>query len=189
VIGDVGRRSVLTFPRPVVGLVPSQGQGRSLRPAAWRRHLSGHRSLRFSGAPPAVGALRLLGRPDYLISSTDGIIPVDLKKSRCPVSGPYDSHAAQLLAYCLLVEDALGKPAPCGVFQYAGREVRLDLTPERRQWVTGILAEICGSLACKAAIVHLIRALALMIRANVYLRTICLVPVVRKKGHLCVGQE
>jgi hypothetical protein len=28
----------------------------------------------------------LRGRPDYLISRSDGIIPVELKKSRCPIN-------------------------------------------------------------------------------------------------------
>jgi len=78
--------------------------------------------------PLRSGRYSLLGRPDYLISSTDGIIPVDLKKSRCPINGPYDSHAAQLFGYRLLVEGALDKPVPYGVLQYADREVRLSFT-------------------------------------------------------------
>ena len=85
----------------------------------------------------------LIGRPDYLISLGGALIPVELKKSRCPAIGPYDNHTAQLFGYCLMVEDAMGKPVPYGVLRYADREVKLELTPERRQWVTGILAEVC----------------------------------------------
>jgi CRISPR-associated exonuclease Cas4 len=85
----------------------------------------------------------LLGRPDYLISSGGSLIPAELKKSRCPAAGPHDHHAAQLLGYCLLVENAMGKPVPYGVLRYADRDVLLQFTSERRQWVEAILSEIC----------------------------------------------
>jgi hypothetical protein len=82
----------------------------------------------------------LCSRPDYLISHNGGLVPVELKK--CPVNGPYHSHAAQLFGYCLLVEETLARPVPYAVLRYSDREVSLDFTPERRQWVTGILADI-----------------------------------------------
>jgi CRISPR/Cas system-associated exonuclease Cas4 (RecB family) len=50
-----------------------------------------------------------------------------------------------LFGYGLLVEDALGKPVSDGVLRYSDLEVRIDVTPERRQWIAGILAEICGA--------------------------------------------
>ena len=87
VSGDVGRRSVLTFPRLIVGLAPAKAQ-------AARSGLPGGDVIyqdtdRYASREHPLRSERngLLGRPYYLISSTDGVIPVDLKKSRCPVNG------------------------------------------------------------------------------------------------------
>ena len=78
--------------------------------------------------------LRLTGRPDYLIEAEGGVVPVEVKSSACPPGGrPYDSHLAQLAAYCLLVEDVLGKAVPYGLVKYRDREVRIEYTPELRE--------------------------------------------------------
>ena len=53
---------------------------------------------------------RLTGKPDYLVETGDGLVPVEVKHGAAPVGGqPYDSHVMQLAAYCLLVEDAHGQ--------------------------------------------------------------------------------
>src|SRR5437763_3044380 len=58
----------------------------------------------------------LIGRPDYLVETGDGIIPVEVKSARMPASGqPYDSHVLQLAAYCLLVEDLLDPEVNGGI--------------------------------------------------------------------------
>jgi hypothetical protein len=49
--------------------------------------------------------LRLAGRPDYLIETAEGLVPVELKSGACPRSGPHAAHVAQLMTYCVLVED------------------------------------------------------------------------------------
>ncbi len=63
----------------------------------------------------------LNGKPDYLVQPAGGLIPVELKSRGCPPSGPHVSEAAQLTAYCVLVEDSLGETPSHGIIQYADR--------------------------------------------------------------------
>ena len=51
--------------------------------------------------------LRLAGRPDYLVETGAGPVPVELKSGACPRSGPHAAHVAQLMTYCVLVDDVL----------------------------------------------------------------------------------
>jgi len=66
-------------------------------------------------AHPPEGTLvskrwRLLGKPDYLITTDAGIIPVEVKSAALPRSGqPYPGHVLQLAAYGLLVEEVYGR--------------------------------------------------------------------------------
>jgi CRISPR-associated exonuclease Cas4 len=85
----------------------------------------------------------LVGRPDYLIKTEQGIIPVEVKSASCPPDGrPYDSHIAQLAAYCLLVEDTLDAAVPYGIIRYRDRELRVDYTDEMRNGIITLLDEI-----------------------------------------------
>lgn len=81
-------------------------------------------------------------RPDYLVETPDGLVPVEIKSTACPARGPYDNHLAQLMGYCLLVEDCLGKTVQEGILRYCDREVRGAFTAERREWVLGIIDDI-----------------------------------------------
>jgi CRISPR-associated exonuclease Cas4 len=89
-------------------------------------------------------ALGLVGRPDYLVESEDGgVIPVEAKSTNCPPGGrPYDSHVAQLAAYCLLVEEVLGAAVPYGVVKYRDREVRVEYTEELREHALELIEEM-----------------------------------------------
>jgi CRISPR-associated exonuclease Cas4 len=85
----------------------------------------------------------LTGRPDYLVRTDEGIVPVEAKSTRRPANGrPYDSHLMQLAAYCLLVEDVLGADVPYGVVRYADGEIAVDYTPELREELLALLAEM-----------------------------------------------
>ena len=85
----------------------------------------------------------LTGRPDYLVRTKEGIIPVEVKSTRSPAGGrPYDSHVMQLAAYCLLAEDALGAEVPYGVIRYSDDEVTVDYTPELRDELLTLLEEM-----------------------------------------------
>lgn len=88
----------------------------------------------------------LTGRPDYLVRTREGVVPVEAKSTRRPASGvPYDSHLMQLAAYCLLVEDQLGEPVPYGVVRYRDGEVRVEYTPELRETLLELLDEMRGA--------------------------------------------
>jgi CRISPR-associated exonuclease Cas4 len=85
----------------------------------------------------------LTGRPDYLVRTDEGVVPVEAKSTRRPANGlPYDSHLMQLAAYCLLVEDALGESVPYGVMRYSDGEVRVEYTPELRETLLELIDEI-----------------------------------------------
>lgn len=84
----------------------------------------------------------IVGRPDYLVETDQGLVPVELKSSRCPARGPFDNHVAQLMGYCLLVEDSMGRPVPEGILRYRDREVRVPFTQKKREWVLGIILSI-----------------------------------------------
>jgi CRISPR-associated exonuclease Cas4 len=69
---------------------------------------------------------RLTGRPDALRRRRDGaLVPVEQKHRVAPLNGPFASHLVQLWAYCLLVEEAEGRPPPFGVLRYRDREFRI----------------------------------------------------------------
>lgn len=85
----------------------------------------------------------LVGKPDYLVLTDEGIVPIEVKSTRCPAGGrAYDSHIMQLAAYCLLVEDVIEENVPYGIIRYADCEVTLDYTPELRDELLALLEEI-----------------------------------------------
>lgn len=85
----------------------------------------------------------LVGRPDYLVQTEEGIVPVEAKSANCPPGGvPYESHLMQLACYCLLVEEATGESVPFGVIRYRDRQLRVDYTDELRETLLELLAEM-----------------------------------------------
>ncbi|MEN3334827.1 MAG: CRISPR-associated exonuclease Cas4 [Blastocatellia bacterium] len=85
----------------------------------------------------------VVGRPDYLIETVDGIIPVEIKSAKLPASGrPYDSHVMQLATYCLLVEDLLDADVPYGMIRYRDAEIRVEYTPELRADLFDVIEEM-----------------------------------------------
>ena len=71
----------------------------------------------------------LIGKPDYLVRSGDGTLPVEVKSSQAPGSGPHDSHVLQLAAYCLLVEENSGLRPSHGLIKYNDDLYEVDYTP------------------------------------------------------------
>jgi hypothetical protein len=92
------------------------------------------------GQPFAARDLRspklgISGKPDSLIRTSDGIMTVELKKSkRPPARGEvYPNHMIQNLAYCALVEEQLRERVPYGLVIYAGQQVRrVEFTDSNR---------------------------------------------------------
>ena len=95
--------------------------------------------------------LELVGRPDYLIEAEGGVVPVEVKSTACPAGGrPYDSHLAQLAAYCLLVEDVLGARVPYGLVKYRDREVRVEYDSELKERALALIGEMKEDLNASA---------------------------------------
>ena len=108
-----------------------------------RRHL--HRSLM---------SLRygLVGKPDYLIETRHGFVPVEIKSRNSTRAGPSESDLAQLTAYCVLVEDVIGSAPPQGIIEYADRRWRIEYTPRRRRELLQVIGEIRESLQSSESI-------------------------------------
>jgi CRISPR-associated exonuclease Cas4 len=88
-------------------------------------------------------AYGLTGRPDYLVRTRNGIVPVEAKSTKCPANGrPYASHVMQLAAYCLLVEDVIGAEVPYGVIKYSDREIIVNYTEELKDELITLLEEM-----------------------------------------------
>ena len=83
----------------------------------------------------------LTGKPDYLVKTTQGIIPVEIKSANAP-NVPYLGHLLQLAAYCLLVEETTGQTPPHGLLKYANALFEVDFTPELRQELLETIAEM-----------------------------------------------
>jgi CRISPR-associated exonuclease Cas4 len=82
---------------------------------------------------------RLAGRPDYLTHTRSGLTPIELKSRSCGPKGPYPGERAQLLAYCLLAEDAVGEPVQNGLLEYANRQFPIPYGPAERQEIIALL--------------------------------------------------
>ncbi len=67
---------------------------------------------------------RIWGRPDLLIKTKEGYIPIEIKTGRIP-KGPLFSHIMQLTAYMLLVEENYAPP-PYGFLKYGNVMYRID---------------------------------------------------------------
>ena len=87
---------------------------------------------------------RLAGRPDYLVERAGSLIPVEVKSGNAPAS-PYRSHALQVGAYCLLVEETQGRP-PYGLIRYADRTMPVSYTDELRGQVIEAMREMREAL-------------------------------------------
>jgi CRISPR-associated exonuclease Cas4 len=84
---------------------------------------------------------KLVGKPDYLVETKKGIIPVEVKSSPSP-QVPYLGHLLQLAAYCLLVEETTGRTPSHGLLKYADALYEVDFTPELRHELLLTMAEM-----------------------------------------------
>lgn len=95
-----------------------------------------------SPVQPLFSAIHnLVGKPDYLVRTAQGTIPVEVKTSSAPPM-PYLGHVLQLAAYCLLVEEMTGRVPPHGLLKYNDALFEIDFTTELRQELLGTIAEM-----------------------------------------------
>jgi len=85
--------------------------------------------------------LDLLGRPDYLVETPNGPVPVEVKSGSAP-SAPYESHVLQLAAYCRLAEVSRGKRPPHGILKYGDRTFAVDYTLGLENALLDLVAEM-----------------------------------------------
>jgi CRISPR-associated exonuclease Cas4 len=83
----------------------------------------------------------LTGKPDYVVETRAGLIPIEVKSRPAP-SEPYDSHIWQLAAYCLLVEEFENQTPAYGIISYADAALEIDYTTAMRRELLAILDEM-----------------------------------------------
>lgn len=89
---------------------------------------------------------RLAGKPDYLVRTDAGIVPVEVKSGAAPAQ-PYPGHVLQLAAYCLLVEEAFDERVPHGIICYRDGQFTVAYTPALRAALLRALADMRAALA------------------------------------------
>ncbi len=80
----------------------------------------------------------LVGKPDYIVETRAGLIPIEVKPSRT-TRAPYESDLLQLAAYCLLVEDTTGQAPPYGLLRYADQTFRIPYTDSLRSELLALI--------------------------------------------------
>ena len=119
--------------------------------ALWLRRSTGvpWKPLRYvdtGGWEPAEQPLisrryNLVGKPDYVMQTRVGQIPIEVKPTRT-AKAPYESDLAQLMAYCLLIEDTTGRAPRYGLLRYANHTFRVPYTSQRRAQVLALIEAI-----------------------------------------------
>lgn len=92
-------------------------------------------------SPLFADDLMLLGKPDYLVESAQGLVPVEVKSGRTPTR-PLQSHIFQLAAYCLLVQRNFKKRPPFGIIRYPERSFTVEFTRELEQQLLALLQDM-----------------------------------------------
>ena len=88
---------------------------------------------------------RLTGKPDYLVRTDKGIVPVEIKSGDAP-SQPREGHVLQLAAYCLLVEETFDERVPMGIIRYDDKQFAIDHTPALRAALMDVLLHMREAL-------------------------------------------
>lgn len=93
------------------------------------------------GALLIARSIPLIGRPDYIIAEQGEFRPIEVKTGKTP-RYPFESHIAQLMAYCYLIEEIYGKTPSGGYIRYPKKEYKVAYTQEARLAVTKFVDEI-----------------------------------------------
>ena len=84
----------------------------------------------------------VVGKPDYLVETAEGPVPVEIKSRHFPRAGPRGSDIAQLMTYCLLIEENFKKRPYYAVLTYDDGTSPIPYTPEARNDVLQIVDSI-----------------------------------------------
>ncbi len=96
---------------------------------------------------PAWG---LTGRPDYVVETESGPVPVEVKSGRTP-SRPHRSHALQLASYLRLVEATSGRRPSHGLLTYPEGAFRIPWDEAAKADLRGVLDRIKEARAANRA--------------------------------------
>lgn len=84
---------------------------------------------------------RLVGKPDFILHTKDGPLPLEIKHSKRP-NQPYFSHVMQLISYCLLMEERGDRPK-YGFIQYReGKAFSITYTEAMKASLLKIMGEM-----------------------------------------------
>ncbi|MGB3701031.1 MAG: CRISPR-associated protein Cas4 [Anaerolineales bacterium] len=119
----------------------STRQRRSTGLPAGRLIYSDHKQWGKVEAPLYDPTYNLTGKPDFIVESNRGLIPVEVKSGRGR-QAPYDSHIYQLAAYCLLIDQTFGIRPEYGILHYSNQDFAVDYTPTLEQSVINLIREI-----------------------------------------------
>jgi CRISPR-associated exonuclease Cas4 len=89
--------------------------------------------------------LQLVGRPDYLVESAQGLVPVEVKSGRTPTK-PFPSHIYQLAAYCVLVESNFRQRPAFGLIRYPQRTFKVEFTRDLERRLLALLGDMRAGL-------------------------------------------
>ncbi len=83
------------------------------------------------------------GRPDRIVRTQRGPVPLDVKNCICPRNGlPYEGHVAQVAVYCLLLEEKFQCRVHEAVIDYIDRSVTVPFDDRRRAWILSVIREV-----------------------------------------------
>lgn len=88
--------------------------------------------------------LMLAGKPDYIVKTKDGTIPVEVKSTNA--DAPYKNHILQLAAYCFLVEDSFNTDVPYGILVYDNRKFKVLFDNGLRNELLKVLEDMRGKI-------------------------------------------
>ena len=101
-------------------------------------------------ASPPLHAPRLAlrGKPDYVVKVGNDLIPIEVKPGRRSLE-PYEADIMQLAAYCLLIEETLGRRPPYGLLRYREQTFRLPYDAALRDRLLATLDEMRADLTAR----------------------------------------
>ena len=82
----------------------------------------------------------LLGKPDFIIEKGDSLYPLEFKATKAPPY-PYASNIAQLLSYCVLIEENFSKPS-YGIIKYLDREFTIPYNEKEKMFIRHVIFTI-----------------------------------------------
>lgn len=88
----------------------------------------------------------LSGRPDYVLETEKGVVPVEVKTGNTPPR-PYESHVMQVAVYLRLLEANTGRPPEYGLITYPEGVFRVGWDDKNRKKLQAVLERLATAKA------------------------------------------